>query len=61
MLPFVELWCKVSKDAAGFRLQMGKGIAGYVAETGEILNIPDAYKVRCELQFVIVSVLLPLP
>ena len=26
------------------RLPVGKGIAGYVAQTGEIINIPDAYK-----------------
>ena len=26
------------------RLPMGKGIAGYVAQTGEIINIADAYK-----------------
>eukprot|EP01083_Nonionella_stella_P240251 840059_1 len=39
-----ELWCKVSKDASGFRLPMGSGIAGYVAQTGEMVNIPDAYE-----------------
>jgi signal transduction histidine kinase len=26
------------------RLPLGKGIAGYVAQTGETINIPDAYK-----------------
>ncbi|XXQ33008.1 Phosphodiesterase [Plasmodiophora brassicae] len=41
-----ELWFKVSKDAsaAGFRFPIGKGIAGFVASSGESLNIVDAYK-----------------
>ena len=26
------------------RFPIGKGIAGYVAQTGETLNVPDAYK-----------------
>ena len=27
-----------------YRFPIGKGIAGYVAQTGETLNVPDAYK-----------------
>ena len=27
------------------RIPYGKGIVGYVAESGEIVNIPDAYQV----------------
>jgi sigma-B regulation protein RsbU (phosphoserine phosphatase) len=40
-----ELWSKVLKDAelVEIRLPMGKGIAGYVAATGAVVNIPDAY------------------
>ena len=40
-----ELWSKVLKGTTlvEIRLQMGKGIAGYVAATGDTLNIPDAY------------------
>jgi serine phosphatase RsbU (regulator of sigma subunit)/CRP-like cAMP-binding protein len=43
-----ELWTKVAKglDATGrtiVRLPVGKGIAGYVAATGDTINIPDAY------------------
>ena len=43
--PKQELWSKVLKDAeiVEIRLPMGKGIAGYVAATGEVVNIPDAY------------------
>ena len=29
------------------RIPYGKGIVGYVAESGETVNIPDAYQVRC--------------
>ena len=39
-----DLFCKVSKDAKGFRVPMGVGIAGSVAATGEVVNIPDAYE-----------------
>ena len=41
-----ELWSKVlqGSNMVEIRLPMGKGIAGYVAETGETINIPDAYK-----------------
>ncbi|MBD2441100.1 GAF domain-containing protein [Nostoc sp. FACHB-110] len=44
-----ELWTKVAaaSDPATFleiRIPANRGIAGYVASTGEALNIPDAYK-----------------
>ena len=40
-----ELWSRVLTGADRFeiRLALGKGIAGYVAATGDTLNIPDAY------------------
>jgi phosphoserine phosphatase len=40
-----ELWSRVLKgeEDIEIRLPMGKGIAGYVAATGDTLNIPDAY------------------
>ena len=40
-----ELWSKVlqGENMVEIRLPVGKGLAGYVAETGEIINIPDAY------------------
>ncbi len=43
-----ELWTRVAKglDTSGrvtIRLPIGKGIAGYVAATGDLINIPDAY------------------
>ena len=40
-----EIWSKVAqgKDMVEIRLPMGKGLAGVVAKTGEIINIPDAY------------------
>ena len=40
-----ELWSKVyqGSDLVEIRLQIGKGIAGYVAASGETLNIGDAY------------------
>lgn len=40
-----ELWSKVAqgKDMVEIRLPVGKGLAGVVAKTGEIINIPDAY------------------
>ena len=43
-----ELWTKVATglDGSGretLRLPLGKGIAGYVAATGDTINIPDAY------------------
>ena len=41
-----ELWSKVTDghDLIEIRLPMGKGLAGYVAKTGETINIADAYK-----------------
>lgn len=39
-----ELWSKVAQGTRRvIRLPMGAGIAGHVAETGRVLNIPDAY------------------
>lgn len=40
-----ELWSKVlqGENMVEIRLPVGKGLAGYVAETGGIINIPDAY------------------
>lgn len=42
-----ELWSKVLLEDCGtlseIRLKIGEGIAGYVAATGETVNIPDAY------------------
>jgi sigma-B regulation protein RsbU (phosphoserine phosphatase) len=40
-----ELWSKVLKglERAEIRLPVGKGLAGHVAATGEVVNIPDAY------------------
>ncbi|KYC41346.1 adenylate cyclase [Scytonema hofmannii PCC 7110] len=43
-----ELWTKVAAADGKTMIEIGisatKGIAGYVASTGEALNIPDAYK-----------------
>jgi adenylate cyclase len=43
-----ELWTKVAaadgKTLLEIRIPANKGIAGYVASTGQPLNIPDAYK-----------------
>jgi phosphoserine phosphatase RsbU/P len=43
--PKQELWSKVLKgvELVEIRLPIGKGIAGYVAATGDVLNIADAY------------------
>ncbi len=42
-----ELWSRVLQSAEGelseIRLKIGKGVAGYVAASGQTLNIPDAY------------------
>lgn len=40
-----ELWSKVLHDPEldEIRLPLGKGIAGFVAATGDIVNAPDAY------------------
>jgi putative ABC transport system ATP-binding protein len=41
------LWSKVAQaegeKALDIRIPLGEGIAGHVARTGEVLNIPDAY------------------
>ncbi len=41
-----ELWSKVAQgnNMVEIRLPIGKGLAGYVAKTGETINIADAYK-----------------
>lgn len=41
-----ELWSKVTQGSnmIEIRLPIGKGLAGYVAKTGETINIADAYK-----------------
>jgi K+-sensing histidine kinase KdpD len=41
-----ELWSKVAQgnNMVEIRLPLGKGLAGYVAKTGETVNITDAYK-----------------
>ncbi len=39
-----ELWSRVaSRTAMEIRLPIGSGIAGAVAQTGETINVPDAY------------------
>lgn len=40
-----EIWSKIAQKAEinEIRLKIGKGIAGHVAATGEIINIKDAY------------------
>ncbi len=39
-----ELWSKVAQGAAQeIRVTLGRGIAGSVAETGQVINIQDAY------------------
>lgn len=42
-----ELWSRVLLDDVGplseIRVKIGEGISGYVAATGEVLNIPDVY------------------
>jgi putative nucleotidyltransferase with HDIG domain len=38
------LWSKVAQGTQPIIVPIGRGIAGWVAETGETLNIPDAYQ-----------------
>jgi len=40
-----EIWSKIAQGTTveEIRLPYGKGIAGHVAETGEAVNVPDAY------------------
>jgi len=41
-----QIWSKVAEGAAlsEIRVPLGTGIAGHVAQTGETVNIPDAYR-----------------
>jgi signal transduction histidine kinase len=43
-----ELWSKVTRggEITEIRLRVGEGIAGWVAASGETVNIPDAYNDR---------------
>lgn len=36
-----QLWSRVAQGSGEIRLPLGAGIAGHVATTGDILNIPD--------------------
>lgn len=38
-----ELWSRIAQGMREIRLPVGKGLAGYVAQEGKLLNIPDAY------------------
>jgi HD-GYP domain-containing protein (c-di-GMP phosphodiesterase class II) len=38
-----ELWSRVALGAGEIRFPVGRGIAGSVAQTGQAINIPDAY------------------
>lgn len=38
-----EIFASVTLDGSEIRLPLGSGIIGHVAETGETVNIPDAY------------------
>lgn len=38
-----ELWSRVALGSGEIRMPIGKGIAGTVALTGGVINIPDAY------------------
>lgn len=41
-----ELWSKVlrGEDIEDIRLKIGQGLAGHVAKTGEIINLPDVHE-----------------
>ena len=39
-----ELYSKIAHGSAEIRVNVGVGIAGYVAASGEMVNIPDAYR-----------------
>ncbi len=39
-----ELWTKVAEQVEQIRLPLGKGISGRVAESGEMLNVADAWE-----------------
>jgi len=38
-----ELWSRIALGTGEIRIPIGTGIAGTVAQTGEVINIPDAY------------------
>ena len=38
-----ELWTRIAQGSKEIRLPLGSGIAGSVAQSAEIVNIPDAY------------------
>ncbi len=38
-----EIWSKVALGSGEIRAPIGRGIAGAVAATGDVINIPDAY------------------
>jgi HD-GYP domain-containing protein (c-di-GMP phosphodiesterase class II) len=40
-----ELWSKIAQglEVREIRIKIGMGIAGFVAQTGKVVNIPDAY------------------
>ena len=44
MQKYLKLGMCVSRDFVDGRLPKNKGLIGHVVETGEIVNIPDAYK-----------------
>jgi HD-GYP domain-containing protein (c-di-GMP phosphodiesterase class II) len=39
-----ELWSRVALGTDEIRTPVGRGIAGAVAQTGEVINLPDAYE-----------------
>ncbi|EAR98560.2 GAF domain protein (macronuclear) [Tetrahymena thermophila SB210] len=39
-----ELWTKVARHSKPIRVQIGQGLVGQVAQTGEILNVLDAHQ-----------------
>jgi putative nucleotidyltransferase with HDIG domain len=38
-----ELWSRIALGTSEIRIPIGTGIAGTVVQTGEVINIPDAY------------------
>ena len=38
-----QIWSRVAQGTGEIRVPLGAGIAGHVAKSGEIVNIPDAY------------------
>jgi signal transduction protein with GAF and PtsI domain len=41
-----QLWTKAAKGAETIRIPMTQGIVGHVVQTGEIMNIEDAYQTK---------------